>query len=50
MMKKWKTKCNGKTIKHGQKGARVGKIGSKKANAYCSRSWGIAKKYADSLC
>lgn len=45
MKKKWTTKCNGKKVKHGQKGARIGKPGSKKQKSYCARSLGIAKKY-----
>lgn len=44
-MKKWSTKCNGKIVKHGQKGARIGKPGSKKQRSYCARAKGIAKKY-----
>lgn len=45
MESKWKTKCGGKVIKHGAKGYRIGKVGSKKWKAYCSRSEGINKKY-----
>jgi len=44
-MKKWKTKCNGKEIKHGAKGYKIGKVGSDKQKSYCSRSLGIAKKF-----
>jgi len=44
-VKKWKTKCNGKIIKHGAKGYRIGKLGSKKQKSYCSRSEGINKKF-----
>jgi hypothetical protein len=43
--KKWKTKCNGKVVKHGQKGAKISKVGSKKWKSYCARSKGISKKY-----
>jgi hypothetical protein len=28
-MKKWKTRCNGKIVKHGAMGYRIGKVGSK---------------------
>ena len=42
--KKWKTKCGKKVVKHGQKGARIGKVGSPKWKSYCARSGGIAKK------
>ena len=45
MNKKWKTKCKGKVVKHGQRGARIGKVGSAKWKSYCARSLGIAKKY-----
>lgn len=44
--KKWKTKCGGKIVHHGQKGARIGKVGSAKWKSYCSRARGIAKKYS----
>lgn len=44
-MKKWKTKVNGKVIEHGQKGTRIGKVGSSKWKSYCARSLGIAKKF-----
>lgn len=44
-MKKWKTKVNGKIVRHGAKGYRIGKVGSKKWKSYCARSLGIAKKY-----
>jgi hypothetical protein len=45
MKKKWATKVNGKVVKHGQVGARIGKAGSKKQASYCARSLGIAKKF-----
>lgn len=45
MKKKWKTNCNGKIVRHGQVGARIGKVGSKKQKSYCARSNGIAKKF-----
>lgn len=45
MEKKWKTKAGKKVIKHGQKGARIGKPGGKKQKSYCARSLGIAKKF-----
>ena len=45
MDKKWQTECNGKIIKHGAKGYRIGKVGSFKQKSYCSRSLGIAKKF-----
>lgn len=44
-MKKWETKVNGKVIKHGQVGARIGKVGSPRQVSYCARSLGIAKKF-----
>lgn len=44
-MKKWKTPCKGKVVKHGAKGYRIGKVGSPKQKSYCSRSLGIAKKF-----
>ena len=43
--KKWKTKCNGKIVRHGAKGYRIGKVGSTKQKSYCSRSLGIANKH-----
>lgn len=43
--KKWETKCKDKVIKHGQVGARIGKVGSDKWKSYCARSLGIAKKF-----
>jgi len=45
MEKKWKTNVNGKIVKHGAKGFRIGKVGSVKQENYCSRSLGIAKKF-----
>jgi hypothetical protein len=45
MKKKWATKCKDKVIKHGQKGVRIGRVGSAKWKSYCARSLGIAKKY-----
>jgi len=45
MKKKWKTTVKGKVVKHGQKGARIGKVGSPKWKSYCARSLGIAKKF-----
>lgn len=45
MLKKWTTKCNGKIIRHGAKGYRIGKVGSKKWKSYCVRSKGIMKKF-----
>ena len=45
MKKKWSTKCKGKTVKHGAKGYKIGKKGSKKQKSYCARSLGIAKKF-----
>jgi hypothetical protein len=44
-MKKWTTPCNGKKVKHGAKGYRIGKVGSAKQKSYCARSLGITKKY-----
>lgn len=44
-MKKWKTKCGGKIVKHGAKGYTIGKKGSKKQKSYCARSKGIMEKY-----
>lgn len=43
--KKWETEVEGKIIKHGQKGTRIGKVGSDKWKSYCARSLGIAKKF-----
>lgn len=43
--KKWKTKVNGKIVKHGQKGVWIGRVGSSKWKSYCARSLGIAKKF-----
>ncbi len=43
--KKWSTKCNGKIVKHGAKGYKIGKKGSKKQKSYCARSEGIRKKF-----
>lgn len=45
MIKKWKTKVNGKVIEHGERGARIGKVGSSKQKSYCARSLGIALKF-----
>lgn len=42
--RKGKAKCkvvNGKKVSYGQKGVRVGKVGSKRWKSYCSRSAGI---------
>lgn len=44
-MKKWETKINGKVVKHGQVGARIGQVGTDKWKSYCARSLGITKKY-----
>ena len=44
-MKKWETKCNGKVVKHGAKGYKIGKVGSAKQKSYCARSLGIANKF-----
>lgn len=43
-MKKWKTKCNGKIVKHGAKGYKIAP-GTKKGDRYCARSEGIRKKF-----
>ena len=45
MKKKWKTKCKGKTIRHGAVGYRIGKVGTAKQRSYCARSLGIAKEF-----
>jgi len=45
MKNKWSTKCKGKTVRHGAKGYKIGKKGSKKQKSYCARSLGIAKKH-----
>ena len=45
MEKKWKTKVDGKIVRHGAKGFRIGKPGSKKQESYCNRSLGISKKF-----
>lgn len=45
MIKKWKTKVDGKIVMHGQIGARIGKVGSNKQKSYCARSLGIAMKF-----
>tara|TARA_S200002703_G_scaffold159860_1_gene175129 strand:- start:1051 stop:1260 length:210 start_codon:yes stop_codon:yes gene_type:complete len=42
--RKGKAKCkvvNGKKVSYGQKGVKVGKVGSKRWKSYCSRSAGI---------
>lgn len=44
-MKKWITKVDGKIVRHGAKGYRIGKVGSPKQKSYCARSLGIAKKF-----
>jgi hypothetical protein len=44
-MKKWKTKCGSKIVKHGARGYTIGKVGSSKQKSYCARSLGIAKKF-----
>lgn len=44
-MKKWKTKCSGKVVRHGAKGFVIGQPGSAKQRSYCARSLGIAKKF-----
>lgn len=44
-MKKWKTKVGDKIVSHGQRGARIGKVGSIKQKSYCARSLGISKKF-----
>jgi hypothetical protein len=44
-MKKWKTKCAGKVVKHGAKGYKIGKVGSVKQKSYCARSLGITRKF-----
>lgn len=45
MKKKWETKVGNKVVKHGQVGARIGKVGSNKQKSYCARSLGITKKF-----
>jgi hypothetical protein len=45
MIKKWKTKCNDKVVRHGAIGYRIGKVGSSKQKSYCARSLGISKKF-----
>jgi hypothetical protein len=45
MIKKWKTSCGNKIIKHGAVGYHIGQIGTPKWKSYCSRSGGIAKKF-----
>jgi len=44
-MKKWKTKCNGKVVRHGARGYSIGKVGTPKWKSYCSRSAGIEKMF-----
>jgi hypothetical protein len=44
MEKKWKTKVNGKIVRHGQKGARISP-GTRRGDNYCARSFGIANKF-----
>lgn len=42
--RKGKAKCkvvNGKKVSYGQKGVKVGKVGSKRWKSYCARSAGI---------
>lgn len=46
MKKKWKTKVGNKTVYHGARGYRIGKVGSKKWKSYCARSLGITKKFS----
>jgi hypothetical protein len=43
--KKWATKVDDEIVYHGQKGVRIGKVGSPRQKAYCARSKGIADKY-----
>lgn len=43
-MKKWMTKVGGKIVRHGQKGVRISP-GTKRGDAYCARSLGIAIKF-----
>lgn len=45
MEKKWKTKCKGKIVEHGEPDVWIGQKGSDKWKSYCARSLGIAKKY-----
>lgn len=45
MKKKWSTKVNGKVVKHGQVGVRIGKPNSTRQKSYCARSLGISKKF-----
>lgn len=45
MKKKWATRCDGKIVKHGQAGVRIGKKGSARWLSYCARSLGISKKF-----
>jgi hypothetical protein len=44
-MKKWKTKCSGKVVRHGAKGYTIGKVGSPKQKSYYARSLCMAKKF-----
>jgi hypothetical protein len=44
-MKKWKTQCGDRMVAHGEKGARIGQVGSDKWKSYCARSLGIAKQF-----
>ncbi len=44
-MKKWTTKVDGKIVRHGAVGYRIGKVGSVKQKSYCARSLGITKKF-----
>lgn len=42
---KWETVVEGKKIRHGQPGVRIGRKGSDRWESYCARSLGIAKKF-----
>ena len=46
-MKKWKTLCKRKIVKHGAKGMRI-YPGTKRGDRYCQRSYGQIKKYPKS--
>lgn len=46
MMKKWRTLIDGRIVRHGQAGVRIGKVGSPRWKSYCARSLGISKKFS----
>ena len=45
MKKKWRTLINGKIVRHGAVGYKIGQKGTPKWKSYCARSGGIARKF-----